>query len=171
MPGIVGLVTNMPRQRAERELLQMVESLCHESFYISGTWIVESLGVYVGWVAQKGSFSDPMPLHNERGDVCLVFSGEDFSQPGTARRLKEQGHGLEVEGPSYLVHLYEEDPAFPASLNGRFQGVLSDRTRGQPHYSTIAMGCSESTITSRKTLFISPRKPKRFSEYVLSFAC
>lgn len=130
MPGIVGLVTTMPRQRAERELLQMVESLCHESFYISGTWVDESLGVYVGWVVQKGSFSDPMPLHNEHGDVCLVFSGEEFARPGTARRLEEHGHRLEAEGPSYLVHLYEEDPAFPASLNGRFQGILSDKTRG-----------------------------------------
>ena len=78
----------------------------------------------MGWVAQKGSFSDGMPLRNERGDVGLVFSGEEFSQPGTARRLKEKGHTLETEGASYLVHLYEEDPAFPASLNGRFQGIL-----------------------------------------------
>jgi asparagine synthase (glutamine-hydrolysing) len=108
----------------------MVESLCHESFYISGTWIDESLGVYVGWVTPKDSFSDPMPQHNERGDVWLVFSGEEFARPGTARRLKEQGHSLEAEGPSYLVHLYEEDSAFPASLNGRFQGILSDRVRG-----------------------------------------
>ena len=33
-------------------------------------------------------------------------------------------------GPSYLVHLYEEDPSFPKSLNGRFQGLVADRTRG-----------------------------------------
>jgi asparagine synthase (glutamine-hydrolysing) len=129
MPGIVGLVTKMPRQQAERELLRMVESLCHESFYVSGTWTDEDLGVYVGWVARRGSFSDKMPLRNERGDVTLVFSGEDFAEPGTARRLKEQGHALEAEGPSYLVHLYEEDAAFPAILNGRFQGILTDKAR------------------------------------------
>jgi asparagine synthase (glutamine-hydrolysing) len=29
-----------------------------------------------------------------------------------------------------LVHLYEDDPSFPKNLNGRFQGLLSDRTRG-----------------------------------------
>jgi asparagine synthase (glutamine-hydrolysing) len=71
-----------------------------------------------------------MPLRNERGDVTLVFSGEEFPEPGTVERLKKQGHDVAAQGPSYLIHLYEEDPAFPASLNGRFHGLLADRTRG-----------------------------------------
>jgi asparagine synthase (glutamine-hydrolysing) len=58
-----------------------------------------------------------------------VFSGEDFAEPGTARRLKEQGHTLDADGPEYIVHLYEDDPAFPAGLNGRFHGLVTDRTR------------------------------------------
>ena len=33
-------------------------------------------------------------------------------------------------GPSYLVHLYEEEPSFPAGLNGRFHGLVVDRSRG-----------------------------------------
>ena len=107
----------------------MVDTLRHEPFYETGTWVDESLGLYVGWCARKHSFSDPMPLRNERGDVVLVFSGEEFAAPGTARRLKERGHTLDVEGPEYLVHLYEEDPSFPAGLNGRFHGLLADRTR------------------------------------------
>ena len=108
----------------------MIEALGHENFYVAGTWAEESLGVYVGWVAREGSFSDGMPLRNERGDVVLVFSGEEFPEPGTAQRLKERGHELDVTGPSYLVHLYEEDPSFPAGLNGRFHGLLIDRNRG-----------------------------------------
>lgn len=130
MPGIVGLLTKMPCEWAVPRLLRMVESIRHESSYGTGTWVDESLGVYVGWAARKNSFSDGMPLCNERGDVVLAFSGEEYSEPGTARRLKERGHGLETEGPSYLVHLYEEDPTFPAGLNGRFHGLLTDRTRG-----------------------------------------
>lgn len=129
MPGIVGLITKMPRDRAEQELLQMVETIRHEACYETGTLIDESLGVYAGWAVRKDAFSDGMPLYNERGDVALVFSGEEFPEPETVRRLKEHGHRLEMEGPSYLVHLYEEDPDFPACLNGRFHGVLADRTR------------------------------------------
>jgi asparagine synthase (glutamine-hydrolysing) len=130
MPGIVGLITRMPREQAERELLEMVEALRHENFYVTGTWVEESLGVYVGWIARKDSFADGMPLRNERGDVVLIFSGEEFPEPGTERRLKERGHELDARGPSYLVHLQEEDPSFPAGLNGRFHGLLVDRSRG-----------------------------------------
>src|ERR1019366_4145873 len=48
-------------------------------------------------------------------------------EPGTARRLKEHGHSVDLKGPSYLVHVYEDDPTFPAGLNGRFHGLLIDR--------------------------------------------
>jgi asparagine synthase (glutamine-hydrolysing) len=119
----------MPRERAQRELSCMVDALRHEDFYVTGAWSDESSGVYVGWVARRGSFSDGMPLRNERGDV-LIFSGEDFPEPGTAQRLRERGHELDAAGCDYLVHLYEEDPCFPAGLNGRFHGLLIDRNLG-----------------------------------------
>ncbi len=129
MPGIVGLITAMPRERAERELGAMIGALRHESLYVTGTWIDESSGVYVGWAARRGSFSDGMPLSNEQGNAVLIFSGEDHPEPGTAARLKERGHMLSADGPSYLVHLYEEDPSFPACLNGWFHGLVVDCTR------------------------------------------
>ena len=122
MPGIVGLITRMPRERAQRELLRMVEALRHESFYRTGTWIDESLGIYVGWAERNDS---GMPLCNEREDRVLVFSGEEFPEPATARRLTSTG-----KAASSLVRMSEEDPSFPAGLNGRFHGLLTDRKRG-----------------------------------------
>ncbi len=107
----------------------MLGTLRHEPFYVTGTWCDESLGVYVGWAARQGSFSDGMPLSNEQGNAVLIFSGEDHPEPGTAAKLKERGHTLSADGPSYLVHLYEEDPSFPAGLNGWFHGLLVDRRR------------------------------------------
>ena len=130
MPGIVGLITKRPRAAAESELLAMVESLCHEPFYTSGTWTDAEQGVYVGWVARRGSFADAMPLRNESGDVTLVFSGEDFPEPGLIPELRVRGHKVEPHGPSYLVHRYEEEADFPKGLNGRFHGLLADRARG-----------------------------------------
>ncbi|MGA8185687.1 MAG: asparagine synthase-related protein [Terriglobia bacterium] len=131
MPGIVGFITKMPRESAEPQLRRMVQAICHEPFYNTGTWVDESLGIYVGWAVQKDSFSDGQPLLNERQDVVLVFSGEEYPEPGTAARLKGRGHQVEAKGPSYLVHLYEEDPQFPAGLNGRFHGLLIDRRQGK----------------------------------------
>ena len=130
MPGIVGLISRMPREHAERQLSLMVETLRHEDFYVAGTWVEEPLGVYVGWVARKKSFSDGMPLRNERGDMVLVFSGEEFPEPGTVQRLKQQGHEFDPTGSSYLVHRYEEEPSFPLGLNGRFQGLAADKRNG-----------------------------------------
>jgi asparagine synthase (glutamine-hydrolysing) len=130
MPGIVGLITNLPKAVAESQLLTMVKSLCHEPFYVSGTWIDSANGVYVGWVAREGSFAACMPLHNERGDVALVFSGEEFPEPNMIKALRERGHAVAAEGPSYLVHRYEEERDFPKGLNGRFHGLVADSTRG-----------------------------------------
>lgn len=127
MPGIVGLITKRKRDWAEPQLLRMVEALRHEPFYVYGTWIDESLGVYVGWVARKDSFSDKMPIRNEGDDVVLVFAGEDYPEPGTAEHLKRKNHHFEERGPSYLVHLYEDDPDFFKNLNGRFHGLVADR--------------------------------------------
>jgi asparagine synthase (glutamine-hydrolysing) len=131
MPGIVGIITNLPRETAERQLLEMVASLYHEPFYLKGTCVDTAHGVYMGWVARRGSFADGMPLCNERGDVTLVFSGEEFSDPSVVAALRERGHGITPEGPSYLVHRYEEEPDFPKGLNGRFHGMVVDRARGK----------------------------------------
>src|ERR1700720_728293 len=126
MPGIVGLISRAPREEAEHELHRMVKSVCHEDFYVATTFVDEVIGAYVGCVTRKGSFSSEMPLRNERGDVTLVFSGEEFPDAGTASGLKEHGHQLELAGASYLVHLYEEDKFFPVGLNGRFHGFVAD---------------------------------------------
>lgn len=131
MPGIVGLVTKRPAADAERELRVMLQSLCHESFYASGTWIDAANGIYVGWVARQGSFADGMPLRDESGEVTLVFSGEEFPEPGTASALKARGHEVAPGGASYLVHRYEEESDFPKGLNGRFHGLVADRRRGK----------------------------------------
>src|SRR5260370_6539663 len=130
MPGIVGIITKMRRAWAETRVQRMTDALCHESFYTSGTWTDEQLGVYVGWVSRRGSFSESMPLCNERHDVTLIFSGEEYPESGICDRLKERGHSLDTSGPAYLVHLYEDEPTFPKCLNGIFHGIVIDRVRG-----------------------------------------
>src|ERR1700704_2405609 len=100
MPGIVGLVTQMPRSWAAPQLLRMVERLRHSPSYETGTWMDESLGIYVGWAEKKGSFSDGMPIRNEGGDLVLIFSGEEFPEPGIVEQLQQRGHEVKNGGPS-----------------------------------------------------------------------
>jgi len=128
VPGIVGLVTRIPRKRAEEKIAAMVGALRHESFYITGTWSDEQLGVYCGWVARDGSFSANMPLCDPGGEAVLVFSGEDYSRCSSSDPTAVRSDGQ--DGPEYLLQRSRDDHAFPASLNGRFQGLLIDRPRG-----------------------------------------
>ena len=128
MPGIVGLVTRIPRKCAEEKVAAMVGALRHESFYVTGTWSDEQLGVYCGWVARDGSFSASMPLCGPSGEAVLVFSGEDYSR--CAASTSEAVRSDAQNGAGYLLQRWHDDHAFPASLNGRFQGLLADRARG-----------------------------------------
>ena len=107
-------------------------------------------------------------LRSERGDVVLVFSGEEFPEPGTAQRLNERGHKLDGAGPDYLVHLYEEDPSFPAGLNGRFHGLLIDRNRGLHAFQRSLWDAPDLLPSSPRTRSISLRKPKPFLPCVLN---
>ena len=130
MPGIVGLISKMSREQATAQLRQMTEAIRHEPFYSVGTWTDPDQGVYVGWAARRGSFADGMPLRNESSDITLIFSGEEFPEPNVIARLKEHGHAVQSDGSSYLVHRYEDERDFPKGLNGRFHGLVADRTRG-----------------------------------------
>jgi len=130
VPGIVGIITKKPpREWAELQLERMLGAVWHEPFCETGTWIDEALGIYVGWAARTGSFCERMPVVNERGDVTLVFSGQEYSQPEAIRGLKNRGHAFDERGVSRLVHVYEDDQNFPLGLNGLFHGLVADRTR------------------------------------------
>lgn len=123
MPGIAGLITTRPRQWAEAQLQRMVKSLRHESFYRTGTWIDEGLGVYVGWTAIEGSYCDGMPLRDSDGDLTLVFSGEEYGNRDILR-------GSDRSDCESLMRVAGSDAGFPLSLDGLFHGLLADAKSG-----------------------------------------
>jgi len=129
MHTIAGFLTRRPREYAEAKLLRMLDVVRREDRHATSVRVEETVGLYIGCVTREASASREIPLRTERGDVVLIFSGEEFPEPGTKLRLKQQGHEFDPSGQSYLVHLYEEDPSFPARLNGRFHGILIDRNR------------------------------------------
>jgi asparagine synthase (glutamine-hydrolysing) len=130
MPGIVGLITRLPRPSAEPQLRSMLKAISYEPFYNTAVYIDESLGVYVGWTVLKGSFSDGMPLKSTRGDVCLVFSGEEYSDDRIAHGARNGNGSNGSSGAGYLLQRYEHDRDFFQNLNGMFHGLIADRARG-----------------------------------------
>src|SRR5438105_12541478 len=100
MQRIAGFVTNIAGEEAILRLGRMLQTLRHEPGDVIRTWIEGSLGLYIGWVARKDSFADGMPLRNERGDVVLFFSGEEYPEPAMELRLKQRGHEFDGGGLS-----------------------------------------------------------------------
>ncbi len=130
MPGIVGLITRLPRASAEPQLRSMLKAISYESFYNTGIYIDESLGLYVGWTVLKSSFSDGMPLKSASGEVCLVFSGEEYSDDRIAHGARNGNGSSSSSAACYLLQRYEQDRSFVPNLNGMFHGVIADRARG-----------------------------------------
>ena len=128
MPGIVGLITKKDHAEAKAELVQMLNTIEYESFYSSGSWHDESLGVYCGWTALPGSFSDGMPLSSLNGDLHLIFSGEEYSEHRTDRQACTRCSAAPES--TYLMRLCEQNQNFPQTLNGMFHGVVADGRRG-----------------------------------------
>ncbi|MDD5195788.1 MAG: asparagine synthase-related protein [Candidatus Omnitrophica bacterium] len=127
MPGIIGIISKSSQSRNEERLRLMMGCMMHEPFYNSGTYINKKLGLYVGWICHKNSFADCMPIYNEKKDLALIFSGENFPEMDLTGRLKERGHVFDRSKANYIIHLYEEEGEdFISSLNGWFNGVLID---------------------------------------------
>jgi len=120
MPGIVGIIGRGPRGKHEGDLKIMLDCMMHEPFYGSGTYVNESLGVYIGWTGHRDSIADSLPAVNETRDVVLVFAGEEFSDG------KEMGRKANV----LLTRYEDEGIGFLKGLNGWFSGVLIDVRTG-----------------------------------------
>lgn len=163
MPGIAGIIgTGSPEQNSAA-LRQMVKCMMHERFYASGPYINEQLGLWVGWVSHKGSFSDCMPLWNEKKDVCVIFSGENFTNPPEIERLRSRGHEFDSENASYLVHLYEEmGLKFIEKLNGWFCGLLLDTRRGKVFLFNDRYGMNRIFVHESKDGFYFSSEAKAF---------
>jgi asparagine synthase (glutamine-hydrolysing) len=153
LPGIVGLITKLPKAEAEQQVLAMVKCLHHEPFYNCGTWSDPEQGIYVGWVARRGCFADGMPVRNEDGEISLFFSGEEFPEPSLKKTLRQRGHQFSDGDASYLVHRYEDEADFPKGLNGRFHSLVADCNRGITTLSNDRYGLQRLYYSQSKDAF------------------
>lgn len=130
MPGIVGIISRDRQEEKEKNLRLMLSRMMHEDFYVSGTYGNSRLGICVGWVCHKGAFSDCMPLYNDRKDLVLLFSGENFVDGGAGGVPTRDLNIDEYTNAKHLIDLYEEDRSrFYGRLNGWFSGIVIDLKR------------------------------------------
>jgi asparagine synthase (glutamine-hydrolysing) len=126
MPGFVGLVGNIRREEAELRVEQMLDALTHTPSFRRGLYSNEELGLYAGWVAHPGSYSDNMPVCTRDKEISLLLSGEIFTSPDQLRTLSAI-HNFGESDASRLVYLYEDlGDRFYEQLNGTFSGLVAD---------------------------------------------
>lgn len=117
MAGIAGLIANAPDASVGAIGSRMVGTLNQVETSQTGHISVDQLNAWIGWSVNIGSFSDCLPIWNEKKNICLVFTGEHFD--GRVDRSTENAH--------WLVDLYEHaSDEFFRTLNGFFSGVVVD---------------------------------------------
>jgi len=97
-----------------------------------------------------------------KGTSPLFFPERSF-RAGTAGPPATERPRLKCGGIWISRSRVRDDRTFPASLNGRFQGIVADSTRAQRRSSMIVMECTGLTITSPGRLSISRSKRRRYS--------
>jgi asparagine synthase (glutamine-hydrolysing) len=114
MPGITGIIANLPVEDRSAALGRMLKRLMHEPWYKSGSLAHEKLNLSAAWVCQPDSFSDCLPIWNTARDRCLIFSGEHFADSSAATA-------------AHLIPIYEaQGMKFFGQLNGIFSGLVVD---------------------------------------------
>lgn len=128
MPGIAGIISNRPANECQRLVQSMIDCMCYEPFYVSGTCFVPEIGVYGGWVAHEGSFAARQSSFIERNGVNLLFSGECFSSFYSSNTPAFSKNQSDHHGTDDFLSLYiENGESFIIQLNGLFSGLLIDR--------------------------------------------
>jgi len=126
MPGIVGIIRKRPYDGIERDLQSMIEVLTHHDNLVHGYLIDQAMGIWIGWIDLRGSFSDPMPVRSRDGSALLMFQGEHFPPKEDVAQFRRAGM-LNATGDNGggLMDLYRGNTiSFLRELNGWFVGVL-----------------------------------------------
>ena len=130
MPGIVGIIRKTPSDKVRQDLSRMIESMRHEEFYVSGSYVNEDIGLYAGWICHRGSFSDCMPLPLPGEDKVVIFQGENHVTPEVRRQLLKANSATDFSSARYLAELYRQGPEqFLLALNGWYCGLIADVAR------------------------------------------
>ena len=118
MPGIVGLIGKLRREEGLRLVQQMLDALHYETFYVTGTYADDCLGLYIGWTAHPDSFCEGLPARSDDGKVALFFTGEVFPPIGETRNIPRVADLIQP----YLTL----GDRFYGELNGTFSGLVAD---------------------------------------------
>ncbi|HMB74157.1 MAG TPA: hypothetical protein VKQ06_11340, partial [Gammaproteobacteria bacterium] len=124
MPGIAGVIGPRCAEFARETVAAMLESMRHESYYVSGMAAAEQCDAYFGWLAHPDSWADRQSGVSEDG-LGVAVAGECFAS-------LEDGAST-APAPQLLKSYRASETRFVSRLNGLFAGVLTDSRRQIVH--------------------------------------
>ncbi len=129
MCGIAGyLFLTAPRDEAP-DLERMTRLLSHRGPDEEGYHREERVGLGMRRLSIIDLETGKQPIHNETGDITVVFNGEIYNFHELRSRLLALGHQFSTASDTeVLVHGYEEwGDALPQHLRGMFTFAIWDR--------------------------------------------
>lgn len=134
MCGIAGIVNLKGREPIDQAVLsRMADAIVHRGPDEDGYFHRPGLGMASRRLSIVGLADGRQPIHNEQGNVSVVFNGELFDYPERKADLVSRGHQFRTHCDTELVpHLWEEhDTGMLATLRGQFAFALWDDRQQQ----------------------------------------
>jgi asparagine synthase (glutamine-hydrolysing) len=128
MPGVTGIIRFASYDQIDQDLDSMLAAMRYNNRYSHGRFIDRACGLQIGWTCHPGSLAEDMPLVSQNGDTVMIFTGENFEDPGVVAQSRRSTSDKDSAKAAYLLELYAElGEQFFARLNGWFAGVIIDR--------------------------------------------
>jgi asparagine synthase (glutamine-hydrolysing) len=130
MPGLWGLVSEMPTDELASRFAAMGRSLQHHEFYRSQIHRDDG-GALLGRMSLGFVNTEPQPAWNEDGSLLAMMEGEIYDAAALRRTLVGAGHRFWGEGQAeVLLHGYEQEGRdFFRRLDGSFTAAIWDGRR------------------------------------------
>jgi asparagine synthase (glutamine-hydrolysing) len=128
MPGIFGIVSNVPRVSLAAELTEMGQRLKHHAWYKKDYHVDAGNRLALGRVSLGFVNAAAQPASNEDGSLLAVLEGEVYDYEEQRRALRAIGHRFQSDSHAeLLLHSYESaGQKFLRGLHGTFAAAIWD---------------------------------------------
>lgn len=128
MPGIFGIISKSSYDNCHTQVEAMGRSMMYEPTYNCKILSFPDVGLFCGWTAIPGSFSDVYNSNAFDSNLLFVIAGECYPSPEAVQMIKSMGHNVDKMVGDWIIPLYRVlgENMF-RELSGIFSGILLDR--------------------------------------------
>ncbi len=131
MCGIAGFIGKDGESATAEQVRRMTNTIVHRGPDDEGIYAEQNVGLGMRRLSIIDLSGGRQPIHNESGNLWIVFNGEIYNFPELRQQLESRGHQFYTHTDTeVIVHLYEEmGPDCVKSLRGMFAIALYDQNR------------------------------------------